>query len=289
MDERPDLSVVLINWRMGEDLAKLLPTMERHRCSISHETLVVNKPSEDGTEEICARHPWVRLVPHDVFGIAEMRNVGIRAARGRYCLMLDADTEVKKGCFDELVGFMDAHEHLAACGGHTVRLDGSLERNVKRFYDFPTILVRRTPVHRYCQDNRWNRRHLMTDRDPRRPYYGDWVAGACFCMRREAIEQIGLFDDRYYFGFEDVDWCWRAKRAGWRIAFCPRARIVHKVQRKSAEGFNKMTVEHLKSGVRFWWKKRRIEFGGRDDTVRLEDIPVPRILDPVTGREVADR
>ncbi len=252
-----DLSIILINWRMGKDVAGVLPSIEshKHRCSV--ETILVNKPAGDGTEELVRdKHPWVNLVSHEIFGIAEMRNVGLRHANGRYLLILDADTELLPGCLDALVKFLDLHPDYAGCGGHTTRLDGSLEYNVKRFYDLPTVLIRRSHIQRFWPNNPWTRRHLMKDRDHTRPFEGDWMAGACFCIRRDAVEQIGLFDDKYYFGFEDVDWCWRAKRAGWRIAFNPRARIVHKVQRLSDRGFNKMALEHLKSGLRFWWKVR---------------------------------
>lgn len=271
-DEIPDLSVVLINWRLCGELRALLPMIRQHRCRSIVEVIIVNKPSGDGTEQLCRENPWVRLITHHVFGIAEMRNAGIAAARGRYCLMLDSDTEVFDGCFDALVHFMDRFPKIGACGGHTTRLDGEIERNVKRFYTLMTIVARRLPLGEAWQNNPWNRRHLMLDRDPSRPYMGDWVAGACFCMRRAAIEQIGLFDDRYYFGFEDVDWCWRAKRRGWKIAFNPRARIIHKVRRQSARGINRLTLEHLMSGLRFWWKSTKIKLGFPDDTVRLSDL-----------------
>lgn len=255
---------------MGQDLAEVLPTIRRQAPGFPFEVIVVNKPSDDGAEETCARFPFVRLISHEKFGIAEMRNVGIRASRGRYCLMLDADTELLPGCFSELVRFMESFPHLGACGAHTRRPDGSIERNVKRFYTLATVAMRRPPLSTVWPDNPWNRRHLMMDRDTNRPHYGDWVAGACFCMRRSTLEEVGLFDDRYYFGFEDVDWCWRAKRLGWKVAFCPSARIIHKVQRKSAAGVNRLTFEHLLSGLRFWWKIRRIGFGLGDDTIRLD-------------------
>lgn len=257
-DERaPDLSIIIINWRMGKDVAGVLPSIERHEHRCLVEVVLVNKPSGDGTEALVAeKHPWVRLIPHEVFGIAEMRNVGIRHARGRYLLMLDADTELFDGCLDALVDFMEARPSVGGCGGHTTRPNGELEYNVKRFYSLSTILVRRSPLERLWPDNPWNRWHLMKDKDHSKPFEGDWMAGACFLMRRAAVEQVGLFDQHYYFGFEDVDWCWRAKRLGWRIAFNPDARIVHKVQRMSARGLNKMAWEHLKSGVRFWWKAR---------------------------------
>jgi GT2 family glycosyltransferase len=253
----PDLSIVIINWRMGADVASVLPCIEGHAHACSIEVVLVNVPSGDGTEELVAqKHPWVRLISHPKFGIAELRNVGIRHARGRYLLMLDADTELLPGALDELVRFMDAEPRLGGCGGHTTRPDGTFEYNVKRFYDLATVVARRSPLERWWPENPWNRRHLMKDKDHTRAFDGDWMAGACFCMRRETVREVGLFDDRYYFGFEDVDWCWRAKLAGWRIAFCPDARIIHKVRRVSAKGWNRMALEHLKSGLRFWLKTR---------------------------------
>ncbi len=250
-----DLSVILINWRMRPDLESCLRCVEahHHRCRV--EVLLINKPSGDGTEEmIRERFPWVRLFPHPHFGFATMRNVGLRESRGRYCLVLDTDTELLQGCFDSLVSFMDRHPRLAGCGGHTTRLDGELEYNVKRFYDLMTVLVRRSPLQNLWPHNPWNFRHLMMDKDHERPFLGDWMAGACFCMRRETVEEVGPFDENMHY-FEDVDWCWRAKQAGWQIAFNPYARIIHKVQRLSGKGVvNRQTWLHLKSGLRFWWK-----------------------------------
>ena len=250
----PDISVILINWRMREDLEKCLSFIEAHPHRVSAETVVVNKASGDGTEELIRdRFPWARLVDHPEFGFATMRNEGIRHARGRYYLVLDTDTELLPGCFDALVRFMDRHPRLAGCGGHTTRLDGEVEYNVKRFYDLATVVIRRSPLMTLWPNNPWNYRHQMMDKDHERAFLGDWMAGACFCMRREAVDQVGFFDESMHY-FEDVDWCWRATNAGWLIAFCPHARIIHKVQGLSRKGFNRNTLIHLKSGLRFWWK-----------------------------------
>lgn len=258
---QPDLSIILINWRMGRDVAQVLPTIasHKHRCTI--ETILVNVPSGDGVEELVASQysHMVKLIPHPKFGMAKMRNVGIAASRGRYCLMLDADTELLEGCLDALVEFMDHNPRIGGCGGHTTRPDGTFEYNVKRFYDLTTTIVRRSPIQKWFPNNRWTYRHLMKDKDHSKPFFGDWMAGACFCMRRRTIEEIGPLDDEYYFGFEDVDWCWRAKQHDWQIAFCPHARIIHKVQRLSDKGFNRMKIEHIRSGLRFWRKTREFK------------------------------
>ena len=242
---------------MSKDLAGCLASIEKHQHRCRIETILVNKPSEDGTEQIIAQqYPWVRLFDHPTFGFATMRNKGIREARARYCLILDTDVEILPNCFDALVKFMNAHPRVGGCGGHTTRLDGNVEYNVKRFYDLATVAARRGPfMERLWPDNPWNHRHLMKDKDHEKPFEGDWMAGACFCIRREAVAQVGYFDESMHY-FEDVDWCWRAKAARWKIAFCPDARIIHKVQGLSKRGFNRNTIIHLKSGIRFWLKTR---------------------------------
>jgi GT2 family glycosyltransferase len=251
----PDLSVVIINWRMRNQLEQCLPSIFEKRFGCRFEVVLVNKPSDDSTEQLLAeRFPQVRLVQHEVFGIAEMRNVGIRNSRGRHILMLDADTEVLDDAFGEMVRFMDENPDVGGAGAKTLKPDGSLEYSAKRFYTLWTIIVRRTPLASWFPNNRWNRAHLMMDAYHDRVLDIDWMAGACFLMRRKTVEDVGVFDEHFYFGFEDVDWCFRAKKKGWRICYIPTARIVHHVQRSSAHGFNRMAWEHLRSGLRFYAK-----------------------------------
>lgn len=249
-----DVSVILINWRMRSDLETCLACIEKHRHNSVSEVILINKASGDGTEELIRdRYPWVRLFEHSKFGFATMRNVGLREARGRYCLVLDTDVEILEGCFDALVEFLDQHPQAAGCGGHTTRLNGELEYNVKRFYDLMTVLVRRSAVQELWPTNPWTRRHLMMDKDHDHSFEGDWMAGACFCIRRDTVDQVGYFDENMHY-FEDVDWCWRAKQAGWKILFCPTGRIIHKVQQLSRKAWSMNAIIHLKSGIRFWWK-----------------------------------
>jgi GT2 family glycosyltransferase len=248
-----DLSIVIINYRMGRHLGPCLKSIFSGEHSVSLEVILVNKPSGDGAEQFADQYKDLILVPYDTFGISLMRNVGIRKTRGRYILILDSDTEVKSGALDELIRFMDSHPKVGIAGGRTIHPDGSLEYSCKRFYTPLTILFRRTPLGAWFPNNPWNRRHLMLDEDHTKTLECDWVAGACLIIRRKTIDQIGLFDDSFYFGFEDVDLCFRAKKAGWSVQYVPQALIVHHVQRKSL-GFNKLSWEHLKSGIRFWWK-----------------------------------
>jgi len=248
-----DLSIVIINYRMGHHLGSCLSSIFSGQRNLSFEVILVNKPSGDGAENFADQYPDLKFIPCDTFGISVMRNVGIRHSEGRYVLILDIDTEVKPGTLEGLVRFMEKHPEVGVAGGKTIHPDGVMEYSCKRFYTPFTILFRRTPLGVWFPKNRWERWHLMMDEDHDQALECDWVAGACFLIRRETCNQIGLFDESFYFGFEDVDFCFRAKCAGWTVRYVPGALIIHHVQRKSL-GFNMLSWEHLKSGLRFWWK-----------------------------------
>lgn len=251
-----DLSIVIINWRFGQFVKECLPTIYGQPWRCTFEVIFVNKPSEDAIEHWTREHyPQVRVIDyHGEFGWTPQRCVGIRAARGRYLLMLDNDTEVLPGAFDAIVDFMDANPDVGGLGGKTQRPDGSLERSFRRFYTIPTILMRRLPgIDRLWPGNPWERRSLMLDADTDTVFDIDWMAGACFVMRAATVRDVGNFDPRFYY-FDDVDWCFRAKQRGWRIVYLPHPCIVHKVQRSSARGINRALFRHLKSAALYYWK-----------------------------------
>ncbi|NQU74541.1 MAG: glycosyltransferase, partial [Candidatus Omnitrophica bacterium] len=265
-----DLSVVIINYRMRRNLENCLrsiyfpspqilsPKGRGKGEGVSFEVILVNTLSEDGTPEMIKEHfKDVKLINTERFGVALSRNVGLRASSGRYILMLDADAMVSGGhrAFDEMVDFMETHKDAGGAGSRTIsRLANILEYSCRTFYTLPVILFRRTFLGELFPDSRVIREHLMMDWDHNSVREVDWVAGASFIMRRETVDHIGLFDEKFHFGFEDVDWCYRAKKNGWKIYYFPKGEIIHDVQRASARGFNRMAFEHLKSAFIFYRK-----------------------------------
>lgn len=250
-----DLSVVIINYRMRHLLEKCLRSIYSQHFNIDFEVILVNTYSEDKTPVMVKEYfPGVQLINTSRFGVALSRNVGLKASSGRYILMLDADTIVLTKAFDEMVEFMDRHPDAGGAGSKTVTPDGRLEYSCRTFYTIPIIIFRRTFLGSLFPNSKVLQRHLMMDWDHNSVREVDWVAGASFLMRREAVNRIGFFDEKFIFGFEDVDWCYRAKKDGWKIYYFPQGKIVHFVQRSSAKGFNRMAFEHLKSAFIFYRK-----------------------------------
>ncbi|KPK71337.1 hypothetical protein AMJ71_06540 [candidate division TA06 bacterium SM1_40] len=253
-----DLSIVIIHYRMVDDLLRCLASIYDRKWDVAFEVLIIHKPSGDRSRQtIVESYPAVRIVETCRFGIASMRNLGIAGASGRILCTLDADVEVLPGAFDRLVEFMDTHAGAAGAGPKTLRPDGSLEPSCRRFYTVRTLLARRTPLRPLIGGDRLERVHLMEDWDHGSVREVDWVAGACIVMSRDAVGAIGMFDESFVYGFEDVDWCYRARLSGRTVYYVPDASIIHHVQRRSARGLNWMTLQHLKSAFHFYHKHRR--------------------------------
>jgi len=240
---------------MRKKLQICLDSLHNAQYDRKYEIIVVNKPSNDGTEFLLSNmYPLVKLISHPKFGVGEMRNVGIRYSSGKYLLMLDSDTKLLDNGFEKVIKFMDENLRVAALGCKLVDSDLNLQYSCRTFYDLKTIVYRRTPIGKFFHNSAILRKHLMLYWDHNNVREVDWVQGACLFMRRKAIEDIGFFTEISSFGFEDVDWCYRAKLRNWKVYYVPFIRVIHEYQRDSANIFSKKAFEHLLAGINFYLK-----------------------------------
>jgi len=259
----PRLSVVIITWNQCEKLRNCLESILRSdNGGQDVEIIVVDNHSADETIPMLESYKSkIRLMSNEKnMGVAFARNQGIKAARGDYVMMLDDDTEVREGCFSRIINFMERNDDCWCLGTKQLRPDGILEYNAKRFYDLATAIARRTPLGRIMKHK--VREHLMLDLDHNSTSVVDWVAGGSFVMRVEAIRCIGDFDEAYFFGFEDIDWCHRLKLAGKKTYYLHDAVIVHYVQRTNMKFFSRKAFGLFLSSVRYYVKFRKSKFPG---------------------------
>jgi len=231
LDVHVDISIIIVNWNTKNFLQSCLTSIVRHTSACSMEIVVVDNGSSDGSVDMVRRvFPEVRLLVNDRNqGFAAANNRGLSHAHGRYLLLLNSDTVVLPDAFEDMIHYMDAHPHVGALGPRLLNEDGSLQISVRDFprldHDAAMMLnVKHWPIignvgRRYMQQT-----YLP---NPERISEVDWVMGACLLLRREAIEQVGLLDNEYFFFFEEVDLCYRLRRHGWPVVFLGTARIVH--------------------------------------------------------------
>ncbi len=251
----PDLSLVIITWNQAERLKACLESVFAQQSRHTFEVVVVVNGSQDHTLQVLEHFPQVRSIRNKTNrGVAPARNQGIAAAGGRILMMLDDDTLMHPACIERVIDFMDSHPDAWGGGTKTFAPSGALEYNARTFYTIPIILFRRTPLGKWFPQAGIVRKHLMTDWDHQDSRPVDWVSGASFIMTREAVESIGAFDEHFFFGFEDVDWCYRVQLEGKRIYYLADASIVHHIQGSSRRFLSVKAWYHLRSFLYFYQK-----------------------------------
>lgn len=250
-----DISVVVITWNKLELLRNCLDSVMDNAKFCRNELIVIDNASSDGTSGFLESLGNARILLNtENLGVARARNQGIRMASGKYILHLDDDTVMHPGCLDRIVDFMDRNPGVWLSGGRTVNPDGTLQHNARTFYTPGMILARRTPWGATGPGRRAASLHLMEWWDHQDSRTVDWVSGACFCMRAEAVIEVGELDEGYFFGMEDLDWAWRVWSRGGMVAYIHDAVVTHYYQRSSRKLFSRKAMNHLASLIRFHLK-----------------------------------
>jgi GT2 family glycosyltransferase len=228
--EKPDLSVVIVNWNARELLADCLDSLFAAAERLTLEVLVVDNASSDGSVEMLQKsYPEVELIANrENLGFARAANQAIRRSRGCRILLLNPDTLVMKQSLSKMVGLLDLQPLVGALGPKILTAEGSIDSQAGR--RFPTLLTElfdQLSVSRLFPRSRLFGRYLMGywDHDDSREV--DLLSGACLMVRREVIEQVGLLDKEFFLYGEDVEWCHRIQRAGWKVFYYAEAEIIH--------------------------------------------------------------
>jgi len=246
--ERPDVTIIVVTWNA-------LPYLERCLESVrGRDVIVVDHGSTDGTLELVReRYPETRIVVQENKGMGGGNNAGMRVAEGRYFFLLNSDAWVVGDGIDELVRFADAHPQAAVVGPRLLNVDGTLQRSAR---GEPTVwrlsteyfFIRKLGPHTKLL-NPLYRGDFAHDRVEE----VDWLYGPALLVRREAADEVGLFDEDFFMFSEEVDWLTRFREAGWKVLFFPGAEVVH-VGGGSHGG--RLYVENLRGHLRFLAKHR---------------------------------
>lgn len=258
-----DLSIIIVTHNSRDQVQKCLASLDRYPASGSSEIIVVDNASSDGTPRMIEeRFPGVSLDSNtENKGYSRGVNQGIAGATGRNMLILNPDIEVQENSIDRLLEFMDRTPDAGIAGSKLIYPDGTLQHSCRSFYTIRTLLLRRTFLGRLFPNARALRKHLMLDYDHEESRKVDWVLGACMLVRREAMEKVGLMDERFFLYFEDTDWCFRMKKMDWGVYYIPDSVMIHHYERSSAGSMLKLPfLIHLLSLLRYYEKWNRMSY-----------------------------
>ena len=247
------VSVIILTWNSEREIEACLTSLELGLRAFPSEIIVIDNGSRDRTCAIVREtRPDAQLLCNpDNRGVAPARNQGIRLAQGEYVLILDDDTVVRPGALDCLIRYMGEYPEAGLCGPKLIGADGELQLSCRRFPTLVDKLARRLPS---ILGQEISRKAEMADWDHRTIREVDYVIGACQVIRRRALQEVGLLDERIFYGPEDVDMCLRLQQAGWRVVYNPDAVVVHEERRISRSLGSGLVWKHICGLGYYFWK-----------------------------------
>lgn len=244
-----DLSIIIISYNTRELLQRCLRSVFASKTGFSYEVLVSDNGSQDGSVEMIKREfLQARLIENEAnLGFSKGNNIALRQARGRYILLLNSDTEIAPDALENSVLYMDSHQEVGIMGGKVLLPDGSLDKACRRRFPNPyNSFLRLFGLKKFSNYN--------VEGPADQEAEVDSVMGAYLFIRKQVVERIGPLDEDYFMYGEDLDWCWRAKKAGFKVIYYPKAQVTHyKYGSSQATPFK--TIHYAHDAMSIFYKK----------------------------------
>ena len=249
-----DLSIIIVSWNVKARLERCLSSLDPY--GLQCEVIVVDSASTDGSPDMVReRFPSVRLVRCDSnVGFTRGNNLGVAQSHGRHILLLNPDTEAVGNALPTLVAYMDQHADVGVLGPRLLFSDGHVQPSRRRFPTLATAFLESTLLQQWFPYSPVLSRYYVEDRSVDAEQDVDWLVGACLLVRRQAWEQVGPLDEGFFMYSEELDWCRRAKGAGWRVVYLPTAQVVHHEGQSSAQVVPARHIYFQSSKVRYFRK-----------------------------------
>lgn len=281
---QPDLSVIIVNWKVRRLLDRCLQSLQRYSQGLNLEIFVVDNDSCDGTSEmLMAEYMDVVCIarPRNI-GFAAACNLGIKQSQADYVLLLNPDAQITADTLSTMLQYMRENQSVGILGPKILNPDGSRQLSVRKipslWSQILTLLKLQniltagqtldkhlsgqalrffTKLRAMFSSSRHLSDYLQTNFDYNQAQPVEQVMGAAMMIRRAVINQIGLLDQGFFIWFEEVDYCLRAKQAGWEIVYLPQATVQHQAGASfSQRSILKKQLIFDRSLLYFFWKHR---------------------------------
>jgi len=256
------LSIIIVSYNAATYLRSCLESIFEPNHGFSFETIVVdNKSTDNSVATVRKEFPQVRLVEnsHNA-GFAKANNIGLAKATGKYVLFLNSDTKILGDGLSRLIHFLDKNQEVGVVAPKLVYPDFT-DQGVARQFPTPinAFFGRKTLLTRLFPTNRFSKRYLKClQHTSNASFEVDWVSGASLMTRKEILDTEGSFDEKFFMYWEDLDLCYRIKKAGWNVYCVPTAIVVHFEGKSTSPKVSNRSIIEFNKGVYRYYRKHHI-------------------------------
>ena len=224
-----DISVIIVSWNVKDFLRKCLQSIYGLTKGVDFEVFVVDNDSGDNTAAMVkSEFPQVDLTAnHENLGFGKANNIALNKCTGRYILFLNPDTELVDNSLQAMVRFMDADPTADAIGCKLIFSDGSVQYSTRYFPSIFTDLMENLYLDAIFPRSTFFNRYKMGFWAHDRMREIDVPYGACLLVKKTILQDVGYFDEQFFMYYDEIDFCYRIKKARGRIYFVPDIEIIH--------------------------------------------------------------
>lgn len=216
------LTISIVNYNAGDYLIRCLESLEKVKNELSFDVIVIDNDSKDNSmKEAIEKFPDFKYILNGKnLGFGKAHNIILKKAKTPYLLTLNPDSQVLPGTISYMVDFMEKNEDVGLSTCKLEKADGSLD--IASHRGFPTPYA--SFLYFFLKNDRL---YHLTDRPMNKPHEIDSAVGAFMLIRKKVLEKIGYFDEDYFLYAEDIDLCFRIKKAGFKVMYIPEVKVLH--------------------------------------------------------------
>lgn len=230
-----------------------LNSIDKTITDITMEIYVVDNNSTDGSQAAVKRSfPEVKLIGNKSnTGFAHANNQALSIMKGRFAVLLNSDTILKENAIRKLLTFMASTPCAGIAGVQLLNDDGSRQNSIDNFPSIGTEIFNKSILRLFFPG-----KYPSKNRSYQNPIEVDSVIGACMIVRKEAMDEVGVFDEDYFIFLEETDWCFRMYKKGWKVYHVPDAEVFHLSGHSKKKTPWRSQIEYYKSLYKFFRKNR---------------------------------
>lgn len=244
-----NLSIIIVSCNTQLLLEKALNSIKKSGDPFKKLLIVFDNGSKDGTQEmIKKKFPWVVYLRSETnLGFSKAVNRAAQQAQGDYLLLLNSDARLQEDSIQKAVEWMEQNPRCAVCGAQLLNEDGTLQNSIANFPTLLTELANKSILRRL-----FPKKFPGKEYQSGRPQAVESVIGAFFLIRKTIWDELGGFDERYFFFFEETDFCLRATQRGYLVYYLPQVKVWHGQGKTAKTRLSEARIEYWKSRYRYF-------------------------------------